>query len=340
MRRVNLIAWDNGFGLSKNLRLLGDALRAAGHQVQVSAIRRGKLHKVLRPLRARLQVAGRRLLRRDPRVHDVNLMIEHVRPDFAPLARHNVLMPHPEWFDGRDHAHLDCVDRVFTLTQHAVPIFQRLGKQVEYVGFTSEDRLDRAVPRRRAFFHLGGRSANKGTAPLLELWRKHPEWPLLTVLQNPRAATPGAPAANIRHVIDYLDDAELKRLQNEHRFHLCPSETEGFGHYLVEAMSIGAVTITVDGAPMNEMVTPQRGLCVGVARTGTQNLATTHFFDEAAMVSAVERALALDDAQLDRLGAAARTWFEENDREFRRRMLREWDKIAPYKARGFIADWP
>ena len=28
------------------------------------------------------------------------------------------------------------------------------------------------------------------------------------------------------------------------------------------------------------------------------------------------------------------------DREFRRRMLHEWDKIAPYKARGFIADWP
>jgi hypothetical protein len=28
------------------------------------------------------------------------------------------------------------------------------------------------------------------------------------------------------------------------------------------------------------------------------------------------------------------------DLEFRRRMLREWDKIGPYKAWGFIADWP
>lgn len=28
------------------------------------------------------------------------------------------------------------------------------------------------------------------------------------------------------------------------------------------------------------------------------------------------------------------------DVEFRRRMLREWDKIEPYKAKGFIADWP
>lgn len=28
------------------------------------------------------------------------------------------------------------------------------------------------------------------------------------------------------------------------------------------------------------------------------------------------------------------------DPEFRRRMLIEWDKIEPYKARGFIAEWP
>ena len=28
------------------------------------------------------------------------------------------------------------------------------------------------------------------------------------------------------------------------------------------------------------------------------------------------------------------------DPEFRRRVLAEWDKIDPYKARGFIAQWP
>lgn len=320
MRRVNLIAWDNGFGLTKNLRLLERALIAGGHQVAISAIRRGKLHKVLSPLRARIQVAARRVLGRDPRVHDVNLMIERIRPDFAPLAGHNVLMPHPEWFDARDRSALDCVDRVFALTHHAVPIFERLGKRVDYVGFTSEDRLDRDVPRERVFFHLGGRSANKGTEPLLALWRKHPEWPTLTVLQNPRAARPGAPASNIRHVIDYLDDAELKRLQNVHRFHLCPSETEGFGHYLVEAMSIGAVTITVDAPPMNEMITPARGLRVAAARTGTQNLATTYFFDETAMTAAVERAIGSADAELELIGAAARAWFEDNDRAFCQRI--------------------
>jgi uncharacterized SAM-binding protein YcdF (DUF218 family) len=30
----------------------------------------------------------------------------------------------------------------------------------------------------------------------------------------------------------------------------------------------------------------------------------------------------------------------QTDPEFRRRVLLEWDKIEPYKARGFIAEWP
>jgi hypothetical protein len=28
------------------------------------------------------------------------------------------------------------------------------------------------------------------------------------------------------------------------------------------------------------------------------------------------------------------------DPDFRTRILREWDKIEPYKAKGFIAEWP
>lgn len=317
---VNLIVWDNGFGLTRNLRLLGEALRACGHRVDVSAIRRGKLRKILQPRLVRARIAWRRLRGADVQRYDVNLMLEHVRPEYFPLARHNVLMPHPEWFLGSDRAAIGGVDRVFALTRHAVPIFEGLGRPVDYVGFTSEDRLDRDVPRERAFFHLAGRSQNKGTEALLALWRRHPEWPRLTVVQNPRTAKPGPAAANIDHRVDYLSDAELRRLQNAHRFHLCPSETEGFGHYLVEAMGVGAVTVTVDAPPMHEMVTPERGALVGVARTGTQNLATTYFFDDASMEAAVARLAGMDDAELDRIGAAARAWFEANDRAFRARI--------------------
>lgn len=320
MIRVNLVARDNGFGLSRNLHLLQGALAGAGFEVTVSGIRRGALRKALHPMKLRAGTLARRLSGRGARRWDVNLMLERIRPEYLATARRNVLLPHPEWFDERDREHLPRLDRVFVLTRHAIPIFEQLGLQVAYTGFTSEDRIDRSVPRERAFFHLAGRSANKGTDTLLALWRRHPEWPRLTVLQSPRVERPLVNASNVAHRADYIPDAELRRIQNAHRFHLCPSETEGFGHYLVEAMSVGAVTITLDAPPMNEMVTPDRGARVPFSRTGTQSLATTYFYDESAMEAVVERLLATPDPVLGQMGAAARTWFEENDRAFRARI--------------------
>ena len=140
------------------------------------------------------------------------------------------------------------------------------------------------------------------------------------MLQSPRAAREVVHGPNIVHRVDYIRDGELQRTQNAHRFHLCPSETEGFGHYLVEAMGVGAVVVTLDAPPMNEMVTPERGALIAPSRTGTQSLATTYFYDEIALERAVERLLATSDGELANMGAAARAWFEDNDRAFRARI--------------------
>ncbi|MBS0383320.1 MAG: glycosyltransferase family 4 protein [Proteobacteria bacterium] len=320
MIRVNLIARDNGFGLSRHLDLLRGALAGAGFDVTLSGIRRGALHKALHPLRLRADTWVRRLSGHGAQRWDVNLMLERVRPEYLATARRNVLLPHPEWFDERDREWLPRLDRAFVLTRHAKPIFESLGMRVDYTGFTSADQRDASVPRERAFFHLAGRSSNKGTDTLLATWKQHPEWPRLTVLQSPRVAREVAQAPNIVHRVDYIPDAELKRLQNAHRFHLCTSETEGFGHYLVEAMGVGAVVVTLDAPPMNEMITPERGALITPANTGKQSLATTYFYDAAALETAIRGLLAMPDADLERMGAAARAWFEDNDRAFKVRI--------------------
>jgi hypothetical protein len=318
MASVNLVARDNNVGLSSDLRLLAEALTDSGHSVHYSTLRRGKLRKWSRPLRMRARHLWQRL--RGCEVYDVNLMLEHVRTEDLPFAHLNLLIPNPEWCQPRDVKLLPRIDGVLLKTAHAQAIFAKFDCRLVYIGFTSEDRLDACVARERAFFHLAGRSDNKGTETLLATWRKHPEWPRLTVLQNPRSARQGQPAPNIEHRVDYIPDDELKRIQNAHRFHLCPSETEGFGHYLVEAMGVGGVVVTLDAPPMNEMVTPERGALIPYSRTGTKGLATTYFYDQAALEGVVERLLATPDAALERMGIAARTWFEENDRAFRRRI--------------------
>lgn len=320
--RINLIARSNGVGLTRDLKLLEAALGGAGHQVTVTGIRRGKLTKWLRPWARRLTWAGRRVtLGRHACTHDVNIMLEHVWPDDAAFARTNVLIPNPEWFLPKDRHRLPRIDHVMVKTHHAATLFKELGLPTHYVGFASIDRLDPGVPRERKFFHLAGRSRAKGTERLLALWRRHPEWPLLTVVQSPHNARPGPPAPNIDHRAAYLDDADLRELQNRHLIHLCPSETEGYGHYLTEAMSVGAVAVTLDAPPMNELVRPDRGILVPASTvTGTQNLATTYFFEDAAMEAVIERIIGADDDALRMLGQAARSWFLANRAEFAPRL--------------------
>ena len=320
---VHLLGFDNGVGLSRDLRLLTATLEARGYRVDfTNTRRRGGIPGLFQRMRGRRHAAELARRRHDglPPPYDFVLMEEHIATEFLGDAPRRVLLPHPEWFLPRDLQALNRIDLVLTKTHEAKRIFTVQGCHAACIGFTSEDRLDATMPRERAFFHLAGSSRTKNTEPLLALWRRHPEWPRLTVVQHAKEANPATPTANVDHRIGYLADADLKRLQNAHRFHVCPSETEGFGHYIVEAMSAGAVVITLDAPPMNEMITPERGILLPYSRTGTQHLATTYHFDDAAMEAAIERALATDDLQCEALGAAARAWYEAERAAFPARL--------------------
>ena len=310
---LRLLTRENGVGLSRDLRLLADGLAEAGVACERVAFgadgRSGTLMEV--------GLWADRLLRgRVP----VQVFIERVYPRCLPLARRNVLLPNPEWLLDKWRPLLPRFDLVLCKTRHAQRLFEAQGCATAYLGFSSDDRHLPALPRERAFFHLAGASSAKGTEAVLEAWRRHPEWPRLTVVQAERHARRGPPAANIDHRIGYLDDTELRILQNRHLFHLCPSEVEGFGHHLVEARSVGAVVLATDGEPMNEHVGPQRGLMIEAARGRRQGLALRWRVEVAAIEAAVERALALDHGQCRRLGDAARQHYLAARRSFHVRL--------------------
>ncbi|WP_242112691.1 glycosyltransferase [Luteimonas aquatica] len=330
MTSIQLIARDNGAGLTRDLQLLADLLVRAGHEVEVTALgHRGRLSSRLRRVHARLRRLWRGWRKGELNARfDVNVMVEHVRAEFFDQARRNVLLPNPEWFRPEWRPELGRFDLVLAKTRHAERIFSELGCRTAYVGFTSQDRLDRAVERAPTFFHGPGRSGNKGTLPLLELWARHPHWPQLTVVWRRRRVELPPMPANVTLLREFVEEEELRRLQNASRFHLCPSQTEGYGHSLVESLSLGAVVITTDAEPMNELVTPERGVLVPARASGTQHLATLYDFEVEGMREAVERCLAMSPAESDALGTAARRWFEDNRDDFPRRLLRAIEDIA------------
>ncbi|MBK6739724.1 MAG: glycosyltransferase family 4 protein [Haliea sp.] len=225
------------------------------------------------------------------------------------------------------HRHLPGIDVVLCKTREAHETFSQLGCKVRFIGFTSEDRWDsgNTQPREHTFLHLAGRSWQKGTRALTDLWLRHPEWPTLTVVQNDRmynqARVVPIEAPNIIHRLVRLGDAELRALQNRHAFHLCPSEAEGFGHCIAEAMSCAAVTLTTDAPPMNELITPERGVLVDYHRMSSQRSGANYYVDPADLERKIEAIIAMDERSIAQLGDNARQWYLENDRLFRTRLI-------------------
>lgn len=329
--RVNIIGKSNGVGLSRDLNLLSAALQRCGCEVTVMPID-GVDAKLRRsPLRQLATRIGLRLSGRTGGVKsDVSLMLEHIWPQYLDRARHNIAIPNPEWFDRHDRRFLSAVDCVWAKTGYTQATFAALGCNTGFIGFDSEDRFEAGIVKQRTFFHLAGKSTMKGTQDLLRVWARHPEWPRLIVVCHKfeQIGVRDAPA-NVTVKVGYLSDAELKALQNESAFHLCLSRTEGWGHYIAEALSVRAVTITVDAPPMNELVTPERGLLVAYSGTGRQRLATTYLFEERALEAAVERAMSMDDSEWARKADNGRAWFIQNKLGFSRRLDAALRELLP-----------
>ena len=111
-----------------------------------------------------------------------------------------------------------------------------------------------------------------------------------------------------------------RTLQNSHVFQLCLSETEGWGHYIAEALSCRAVVLTCDAPPMNELVTADRGITVGATESTPLNLSMRYLFDERALEQAVERCISMQGDEWLQLGDRARAWYLDNQTGFEARL--------------------
>ena len=298
-----LVARANDYGLTRDAAILAEAISAAGGSVDFAERRR-------RSLVARLFGAQRA---------GIVIHIERVFPRWFGAAAGNWLVPNQERFPARHLGRLKRIDRVLAKTREAEAVFAAHGVRTDYLGFTSPDRRDMAVVCDYGkFFHLAGGSTLKGTEDLLALWAAHPEWPELALVQK-QANAPAAVPANVRLLSGYLPDAELRRLQSASGIHLCPSRAEGWGHHIVEALSVGAVTVVTDAPPMNEHVDAGCGVLVPVAQSSPRHLGTSHVVDRAALEAAIRRLIAMPAAEKEQLGRAARQRFEAIDAGFRAR---------------------
>ena len=117
---------------------------------------------------------------------------------------------------------------------------------------------------------------------------------------------PLPPLPNVRYETDYVPDERLRQLQNECEVHVIPSQAEGYGHVIGEAMACGAVVVTTDAPPMNELVRPDRGMLIRVARSEPMRRSTRNFIDVGDLEAKLNQVFAMSPERRAELGRNAR----------------------------------
>jgi hypothetical protein len=325
---VNLIGTGlgsaGGYGWALDARLIAETLCDAGFDVTAIDANLSRGDGFRNHLAARLRREWQGLRHRAGRGKDLNIFLERVPHQMFAAARRQVLIPNQEWFMPKWQRHLGRFDAVICKTRAAEEIFSRLGCRTRFSSFTSQDKRQPGFePKRREFLFVLGKRTSIGER-VLDVWARHPEWPQLVLVGHKITDVP-APS-NVRLIRTYIPDEEVARLQNGYLFHLAVTAAEGFGHKLSEGLSCGAIVITTDAPPMNELITRERGFLVEWDRSEPKCLGTEYHFSAAGLEKTVEACLRASPVECEMMAQAARTWFESNDRFFRRalpELLRE-----------------
>ncbi len=343
--KANIVSWDSG-GLGTDIDVLTRALERAGCSVSFKGRRhrraRGRLHSLLMTGGVILAQHRARMTQR-PRF-DVNIFLESVFPEYLPMARVNCLIVNPEFFRDGLLPHLPRLDFLLVKTPGGVDLCRDLPVAVRNIDFTSPDKRIAGFVRRGPLrcLHLSGQSAVKGSEAVVAAWARHPEWPELTVVRRSKryggeAAPALPPLPNVRYETDYLSPERLREMQNECEVHVLPSQAEAYGHVIGEAMACGAVVVTTDGSPMNELVASNRGVLVRVEHSEPMCLSTRNYVDVSDLEKQLEAVFVMSPATRAELGRNARAWFEAQDRRFQASLvtfLDELPKIAGKTGEG------
>jgi glycosyltransferase involved in cell wall biosynthesis len=219
------------------------------------------------------------------------------------------------------------IDLFVCKTRDAESFFNEKGLPTFYTSFSTISPFNGTYKQvSNTFVHIAGNSKAKGTIPLMKVWKKHPEWPELKVISRFTEHLTGLEADNITLIGGYLPSDDLSAIQNQSEIHLCTSEAEGFGHYICEPLSCGAIVITVDGHPMNELVQPDRGVLINVKSSEPICYSKKFIFDPIDLEKKIERVLAIPETEKLKLKENARKYFYKNNLFFKKRMLEAINK--------------
>ena len=227
-------------------------------------------------------------------------------------------------FDNTPHNILCKTKQAYNILTPKFP-----NKNIIYTGFTSIDRFNPAIKKDYTkFIHVAGKSPWKGTLPIIKAWQRHPEWPQLTLVWRYDSfgvqldPTEISKITNIKFMNGFLTDQKLDELVNSCGIHICPSEHEGFGHYINEARGVKAVILYSDAPCMNEFFTNNTGIPIKTHQKGfINNICPNYETTTTDIEDAVSKAINTDISTLKKIGEQAREQFIKDGSKFKNTLI-------------------
>ena len=249
---------------------------------------------------------------------DINIFLAQTKPEWYSQGTLNWFIPNAE-FCTLSKEELKQFDQILCKTKESFRIFSSLSKKAIYVGFTGVDRRRFKLSEKKDYSKcllVAGKSPLKGHKAVIQAWLKNSKLPEITILkQGSRITSEIASAKNIQFLNRRISSELLLHKQNQIGIHLCPSETEGYGHSLSEGMSVASVVVTTDAPPMNEFITDPRCL-VKVKSSYTKEYATLYVVDEENLARVVKNLQKLSPQELRDIGKRNRKEFLRRKGEF------------------------
>ncbi len=297
---INLFSEMNGKGLEVDQKIMDKALTELGHHVHC--------RDLYEPVMDSTHV-------------DVNIFFQVIPEPWLPNATRNWFIPNPEWYT-QEKALLDKVDLILCRTKEVERIFRSLNFETYFLGFTSVDCYNSDYQKNFSqFFHLCGQNRQKGTLPIIDLWQRNSSLPLLVMVERIHLDTLFSDSSNLRLISQRVDEPTLRFLQNTSGIHLCPSETEGFGHSIMEAMSVGAVVVTTNAPPMNEFITDKRCL-VDFESSASERLGVKYCVDSEALDRTLQNLASIPAHEKQKMGLNNRVNFLKKRSKFKENLKR------------------
>jgi glycosyltransferase involved in cell wall biosynthesis len=243
---------------------------------------------------------------------DINIFVQEINCHYLNYGKINWFIPNPEWY-LQDIKLLHSIDLILCRTKEVERIFSNLKQNTYFLGFTSPDHFEKKIKKKvNSYLHVAGSSEYKGTSAIKKAWLVNSKFPHLVILKQ---FDKKIKKKNITLVNRFIPEKELLKLQNSSLVHLALSETEGFGHYIMEAMSVGAVVITTDAPPMNEFIEDPRCL-VPYYKKSSEKLATKYFVNAQDIEDNIRSLQRISLADLEKMGALNRKRYLDLTKKF------------------------